>query len=79
MRILVVHNRYLNRGGEDAIFEAETALLRAHGHFLGNYQWVIDHAFMLWTGSVFPFRRAVWEKQAQVRSSRRAEAVILRT
>lgn len=31
MRVLAVHNRYQQRGGEDVIFEAETALLEAHG------------------------------------------------
>jgi glycosyltransferase involved in cell wall biosynthesis len=31
-RILVVHNAYQHRGGEDAVVEAESALLRAHGH-----------------------------------------------
>lgn len=30
--VLVVHNRYQERGGEDAVFEAEMALLEAHGH-----------------------------------------------
>ncbi len=32
MRILVVHNRYLERGGEDETVDAEVALLRARGH-----------------------------------------------
>lgn len=32
MRILVLHNLYQQRGGEDAVVEAETALLRAGGH-----------------------------------------------
>jgi glycosyltransferase involved in cell wall biosynthesis len=32
MRVLVVHNRYQQRGGEDAVAEDETALLRAAGH-----------------------------------------------
>jgi glycosyltransferase involved in cell wall biosynthesis len=32
VRILLVHNRYLQRGGEDAVFEAECDLLRAAGH-----------------------------------------------
>lgn len=32
MRILLIHNRYQQRGGEDAVFEAESALLRDHGH-----------------------------------------------
>jgi glycosyltransferase involved in cell wall biosynthesis len=31
-RILVVHNAYQNRGGEDSVVEAEIALLRSHGH-----------------------------------------------
>ena len=32
MKILVVHNRYQKRGGEDVVFEAETTLLRDGGH-----------------------------------------------
>jgi glycosyltransferase involved in cell wall biosynthesis len=32
MRILVVHNRYQQRGGEDAVAEDEAALLAAGGH-----------------------------------------------
>lgn len=31
-RVLVVHNAYQHRGGEDTVVEAEIALLRAHGH-----------------------------------------------
>ena len=31
MRILRIHNRYQERGGEDVCFEAEVDLLRAHG------------------------------------------------
>ena len=30
--VLFVHNRYLERGGEDSVFEAESALLEARGH-----------------------------------------------
>lgn len=37
MRILAVHNRYQRPGGEDVVFEAETALLRAHGHQVMQY------------------------------------------
>jgi len=37
MRILLVHNRYQQPGGEDVVFEAETALLRAHGHEVVQY------------------------------------------
>ncbi len=32
MRILLIHNRYQQRGGEDAVFEAEAALLARFGH-----------------------------------------------
>lgn len=32
VRVLVVHNAYQHRGGEDTVVEAEVALLRAHGH-----------------------------------------------
>ncbi|MDN8677515.1 hypothetical protein Q0N25_14145, partial [Staphylococcus aureus] len=31
-RVLIVHNRYQQRGGEDAVVEAEAALLSAAGH-----------------------------------------------
>jgi glycosyltransferase involved in cell wall biosynthesis len=32
MRIMLVHNRYLVRGGEDAVVDQERDLLRSHGH-----------------------------------------------
>ncbi len=31
-RVLVVHNQYQHRGGEDSVVESEIELLRAHGH-----------------------------------------------
>ncbi|HKV25375.1 MAG TPA: glycosyltransferase family 4 protein [Candidatus Acidoferrum sp.] len=37
MKILVVHNRYQHRGGEDAVQEAETNLLRQAGHQVIEY------------------------------------------
>jgi glycosyltransferase involved in cell wall biosynthesis len=37
MKILIVHNRYQHRGGEDVMVEAETELLRSHGHELLVY------------------------------------------
>jgi glycosyltransferase involved in cell wall biosynthesis len=37
MRILISHNRYLRRGGEDECFEAERDLLRAHGHSVDEH------------------------------------------
>lgn len=37
MRILQVHNHYLQPGGEDAVVRNEAALLRRHGHEVDTY------------------------------------------
>ncbi|WP_428425501.1 glycosyltransferase family 4 protein [Methylibium sp.] len=37
MRILLVHNRYSIRGGEDAVFDQECDLLRSNGHEVIEY------------------------------------------
>lgn len=36
-RVLVVHNAYQHRGGEDSVVEAEIAMLRSHGHEVATY------------------------------------------
>lgn len=36
-RIVIVHNAYQHRGGEDAVVESEIALLRTHGHVVETY------------------------------------------
>ncbi len=36
-RILIVHNAYQHRGGEDSVVEAEIALLRSHGNAVETY------------------------------------------
>lgn len=38
LRILVAHNRYQERGGEDAVVDAEIALLRSYGHDVTEYR-----------------------------------------
>lgn len=38
MKILVVHNTYQQRGGEDIVVEAEAALLRSRGHIVTDYR-----------------------------------------
>jgi DnaJ-class molecular chaperone len=35
--VLVAHNAYQQRGGEDAVVETEVALLQAHGHEVRLY------------------------------------------
>lgn len=37
LRIIVVHNAYQQRGGEDAVVRDEVALLRSHGHAVELY------------------------------------------
>ena len=38
MKILIVHNHYQLRGGEDAVVDAETRLLESHGHEIIRYE-----------------------------------------
>ena len=38
LRVLIVHNAYQQRGGEDAVVEAEYSLLQQHGHPVHLYQ-----------------------------------------
>lgn len=38
MRILIAHNSYQQRGGEDSVVAAEVELLRSHGHSVDLYQ-----------------------------------------
>lgn len=38
MKILIAHNSYQHQGGEDAVVEAEVALLRQHGHEVEVYR-----------------------------------------
>jgi hypothetical protein len=37
MRILKIHNYYLQPGGEDTVFQAEIDLLRSRGHEVIEY------------------------------------------
>lgn len=37
IKVLVVHNAYQHRGGEDSVVDAEIALLRSHGHEVETY------------------------------------------
>ncbi len=38
MKVLIAHNSYQQRGGEDGVVDAETRLLRAHGHRIVWYE-----------------------------------------
>jgi glycosyltransferase involved in cell wall biosynthesis len=72
VRILVAHNAYQHRGGEDAVVEAEARLLAEHGHAVIRYQRNNDE---LRNGGGFSLRagfEAVWAS----RSYREVEALI---
>jgi glycosyltransferase involved in cell wall biosynthesis len=71
VRILLVHNRYLQPGGEDTVFEAEKALLERMGHRVVTL--VEDNARL---DGVHPIRaavEAVWSRNAQRRLKRLIE------
>lgn len=63
MRILVTHNRYHYRGGEDTVVEAEIALLRQHGHEVLIYCRDNHEISELKTHDVA--RQVVWSKQTE--------------
>ena len=68
MRILVAHNAYLYRGGEDTVVEAEIALLRRHGHEVVLYR--RDNAELdalpLWQAAM----DSVWSKRTVMEAGR---------
>ena len=58
MKILAVHDRYLWRGGEDESFDAEVAMLRAHGHVGEEY--VEDNRRIEALGRLRTALRTIW-------------------
>jgi glycosyltransferase involved in cell wall biosynthesis len=61
MNVLVAHNRYAFRGGEDEAFVSEVALLRNHGHSVST--WVQDNAEISGAGKWIAGLRAVWSQK----------------
>lgn len=62
MKVLLVHNRYQQAGGEDAVVHAEAAMLRRHGHEVRLYGRSNDellHMSVLKAGV-----NAVWSRRA---------------
>ena len=70
-RVLIAHNVYQRRGGEDSVVAAEIALLRGHGHEVQLYQRHNDEIAaegrLRSAGSVFWSRRTVHELQTIAR------------
>lgn len=67
MRILLVHNRYQQPGGEDVVFQAEAGLLRSHGHEVE--EWVEDNRDIEGIPRVGLALRTVWSLPAARRLS----------
>jgi len=63
VRILVVHNRYQRPGGEDVVFAAETALLRAHGHHVTQY--VEDNSEIGYLNRPRVAVETIWSRRAE--------------
>ena len=61
LRIVVVHNRYRQRGGEDAVVEAEVALLRERGHAVELY--VRDNRELDGIGPLDASAQALWSRR----------------
>lgn len=73
MRILVVHNRYKQAGGEDSVFTAETALLEGAGHQVERLDFANDHI-----GGAVATARAALLGVYNPASRRRADEAIAR-
>src|SRR5262245_22797317 len=61
MRVLVVHNAYQERGGEDAAVEAEVALLRARGNLVELY--LRHNEELERIGELAAAREAIWSSR----------------
>ena len=60
-RVLVVHNRYQQPGGEDAVVDAEAGLLRARGHDVETY--LRDNDELQGMTPFDAFAQALWSRR----------------
>src|SRR5579862_3214558 len=62
--VLVIHNRYQQRGGEDAVVHAEIEQLRSHGHRVVQYMRENEEIsrYGIWRRASLPLR-AIWSRQ----------------
>ena len=61
MKILVAHNRYLYRGGEDTVVDAEVNLLRQRGHQVWVYS--RDNTEIQYLTSIKAAKTTFWSRQ----------------
>lgn len=72
LRILVVHNHYLQAGGEDAVFADEVAMLRHQGHEVQTLE--ADNQQMVELSTPKRAIATVWNRQMAKEVSRRIAA-----
>ena len=66
--IIVAHNFYQQAGGEDRVFEAETALLEKHGHKVTRYSMHNDDIEAM--PKISAAGATIWNHQSAARSFR---------
>ncbi len=64
-RVLLLHNRYQHRGGEDSVVESEAALLRERGHAVEQLSWDNDEVGRL--PQVTVAARTIWSGDSAAR------------
>ncbi len=62
-RVLVVHNAYQHRGGEDTVVESEIAMLRSHGHEVET--WFRSNDDVAGMSSLSLARNTLWSDRTQ--------------
>ena len=69
LRVMVAHNHYQHRGGEDVVVDAECNLLRKHGHEVLLYERHNHEIEASSSGKIGLLRDTLWSRQsaAQVR------------
>jgi glycosyltransferase involved in cell wall biosynthesis len=78
MRILAVYNSYLNRGGEDEVFDTEASLLEQHGHEVLRYSKTnqdIDGLSPVHLGVMILWNRSVFQEIVEIVRARRPDVV----
>lgn len=74
MRILLAHTAYRQRGGEDAVVEAEAALLERAGHRVERF--VLSNAALAEAAPLVAAAGALWNADAAATLSRRIAAFV---
>ncbi len=62
LRVLVCHNRYQQRGGEDSVFESEVALLRSYGNTVQVFE--RDNAGLDQSGRFSAAINTIWSNRS---------------